>query len=167
MKRNHDLVDRVRQIKADLHEIVLSPARWRTFATPRPLNWTKISFESANRNQVPKQRGIYAFTLEVSNHNLPGHAYILYVGQAGHDSGGDLHKRYAQYLAETKRQNARKKIIYMMTMWKGDLNFNFVEIPDRRINLKKLESSLLTALIPPANTKDFDADIQDAVGARF
>jgi hypothetical protein len=49
-----------------------------------------------------------------------------------------------------------------MKEWADDLVFNFVEIPDVGVNLKKIETSLLDALLPIVNTRDFSASIQQA-----
>lgn len=162
MSLPHDLVTNRKLMKADSYPLNLSTARWRQFSTPQPLTWKRLPFSKANRNKIPKARGIYAFSLAVSDHNLPPHSYILYVGIAGDTSKATLHSRYGQYLTEVNRTRARPKIIYMMAEWAPDLIFNFVEIPNTSVDLKRLETSLLDALLPIVNTRDFSANIQQA-----
>lgn len=162
MSSPHDLVNNRKLMKGDSYALNLSTTRWRQFSTPQPLTWKRLPFSKANRNQIPKARGIYAFSLEVSDHNLPLHSYILYVGITGDASKATLHSRYGQYLTEVNRTRARLKIVYMMTEWAADLVFNFAEIPDTNVNLGKLETSLLDALLPIVNSRDFSASIQQA-----
>lgn len=164
MSLGHDLVKNRKEMKGDLYSLNLSTTRWRQFSTPHPLIWKRLPFSSANRSQIPKTRGIYAFSLELSNYNLPQHGYILYVGITGDvsTSKATLHSRYGQYLTEAKRTRARLRIVYMMEEWASDLVFNFVEIPDTNINLGRLEKSLLDALLPIVNSRDFSASIQQA-----
>jgi hypothetical protein len=163
MSSPHDLVTNRKLMKADSYTLNLSTARWRQFSTPLPLTWKRLPFSKANRSQIPKTRGIYAFSLELPDHNLPLHSYILYVGIAGNNgSHGTLYSRYGQYLGEVNRTRARPKIVYMMTEWPNDLVFNFVEIPDAGVDLKKIENSFQDALLPIVNSRDFSASIQQA-----
>lgn len=162
MSSPHDVVTTRKLMKGDSYPLNLSTARWRQFSTPQPLTWKRLPFSKANRGKIPKARGIYAFSLEVSDYNLPLHSYILYVGITGNVSNATLYARYGQYLTEINRTRARPKIVYMMKEWADDLVFNFVEIPDVGVNLKIIETSLLDALLPLVNTRDFSASIQQA-----
>lgn len=157
-----DLVKNADELRSELYPVHLSTARWRQFVSPQPLLWKKMSFSAANRTQVPKARGIYAFSLELPDHNLPAHGYILYVGIAGNTGGATLQSRYSQYLGEMKRRKARPKVVYMMAKWPRDLVYNYVEIPDTKVNLRVLETSLVDAIFPYVNKRDFSAKIQKA-----
>lgn len=155
----HDIVDSVRDFKLYNDNFYVDMKRWKTFQSSVKLDWKRIRFEQANRVKIPKERGIYAFTLLLDSTDLPIHGYILYMGITGDDSGADLHSRYGQYLADARRMNKRPKVCAMLDKWKGDLFFNFVPIPNKRVSLSKLERSFLSAVVPPVNEADIDAKV--------
>ena len=99
-----------------------------------------------------QERGIYAFTLELTGLKLPPHGYILYVGIAGDTSGSSLQKRYGQYLQELRSESGRPAVFYMMRNWPDDLFFNFVALPNKKVDLAKLERAFINSVMPPANS---------------
>jgi hypothetical protein len=165
--KHHDLVNFTKKYKGDSHSFFLDMKNWRKFKTRYNLNWQKLRFGDASHHSVPKERGIYAFTLELAQCKLPLHGYILYIGITGDDSSANLYKRYAQYLLNLKNEDGRPAVFYMMDNWPDDLFFNFVPLPNKKIDLAKLEKDLLNALIPPVNKKDLGATITAAKAAAF
>lgn len=155
----HDIVDSVKDFKLYHNKFYVDMRRWKTFQSRVKLDWKRIRFEQGNRVKIPKERGIYAFTVLLDSTDLPIHAYILYMGITGDNSGADLHSRYGQYLADARSMNKRPKVCAMLEMWKGDLFFNFVPIPNKRVSLSKLERSFLSAVVPPVNEADIDAKV--------
>lgn len=155
----HDLVRATKQFKGNLYGLSLDMESWRAFKNAHPLTWSKTPFHQANKAHVPKERGIYVFSLEVTDCNLPDHSYILYVGIAGLKPDANLHKRFGQYLLEPKKKKGRPKVIFMLENWKDSLVFNFAHVQDKRVSLKKLEQAFLDAVLPPINVTDFSGEI--------
>lgn len=165
--KHHDLVNFTKKYKGELHEFFLDLKKWRSFRTRYQLNWQKIRFDETNHASVPKERGVYAFTAELSPAKLPAHGYILYIGITGDDSEANLYKRYAQYLRHLKNEDGRPAVYYMLDNWSGDLFFNFVSLPNTQVDLGKIEKSMIGALMPPVNKRDMDATITSAKAAAF
>ena len=163
--KHHDLVNFTKKYKGELTEFFMDLKSWRRFKTRHTLHWQKIRFGEANHASVPKDRGIYAFTIELSPTKLPGHGYILYVGITGDDSDANLYKRYAQYLRHLENQDGRPAVYYMLENWSDDLFFNFVPIPNTKVDLAKIEKSILQAVIPPVNKRDLGATITSVKAA--
>jgi hypothetical protein len=157
-----DIVDQAAKYKAELRDFFLDVGQWRTFRSRHRLVWQKTRFESRNLSSVPEERGIYAFTLELSPSKLPAHGYIMYVGITGDTSSANLRERYAQYLREPRRLKGRPRVVHMLNKWGGDLFFNFVPLPAPSVNLVKLERAILDAIIPPVNERDMSAEIMAA-----
>jgi hypothetical protein len=165
--KHHDLVNFTKKYKGELHEFFLDLKRWRKFKTRHKLNWQKARFGDASHASIPKERGIYVFTMELAPGKLPLHGYILYVGITGDNSDANLHKRYAQYLGNLRNEDGRPAVYYMLKNWADDLFFNFVPLTDQNIDLEKMEKSFIDAVIPPINKRDFDADVMAAKAAAF
>ncbi len=162
-----DLVNQTKRYKGDLHEFSLSMAQWRKFKTRYKLDWQKTRFEEANHVHIPKERGIYAFTVELSPGKLPHHGYILYIGITGDTSAATLNSRYRQYVANLKKEDGRPAVFFMLKNWSGDLFFNYVPLARSSVDLAKIEKSLLSAVIPPVNKRDIEATITAAKAAAF
>ena len=163
--KHHDLVNNAKKYKGELVEFFMDLKSWRRFKTGRKLDWQKIRFGEAHHGSVPKERGIYAFTVELAPTKLPGHGYILYVGITGADSEANLYKRYAQYLRHLKNQDGRPAVYFMLDNWADDLFFNFVTLPNTKVDLAKIEKSIINAVIPPVNKRDLEATITSAKAA--
>jgi len=166
-RQQFDLVNFTKKYKGDLYSFYLDLTNWRKFRTAYKLVWQKQRFEELSQSSIPKERGIYAFTLELSPSKLPTHGYILYIGITGDTSNANLYKRFAQYILDFKNKRGRPAIVGMLDNWKSDLFFNYVPLPNSTIDLSKMEKSLLNALIPPVNKRDFDAKISKARAAEF
>jgi len=86
----------------------------------------------------------------------------MYIGEVGQGADGrTLRLRYGDYLKE-QRIKKRAGLHFMLTCWKSCLDFCYAEVPDKRINLKKLEKALNDAMFPPYSTNDFTGVIRDA-----
>ncbi len=162
-----DLVEHTKKYKGDLHGFFLSMSAWRTFKTRYKLTWQRERFAEANHGKIPQERGIYAFTVELSPSKLPPHGYILYVGITGDTSAATLRSRFAQYVGHLKKKDGRPAVLYMLDNWSGDLFFNFVPMPNKNVDLAKLEKAVINAIMPPVNKRDFEADIAAPKAAAF
>lgn len=165
--KHHDLVNFTKRYKAEKHEFYMDLAQWRRFNSRVNLPWQKVRFGEAHRASVPKDRGVYIFTVELAPTKLPSHGYIMYVGITGDDSEADLYKRYCQYLRHLKNQDGRPAVYYMLANWAEDLFFNYVALPNTAVDLRKIEKSIINAIIPPVNKRDLDAEITSAKAAAF
>lgn len=58
-------------------------------------------------------------------------------------------------------------MVYMMQNWPEELYFNFVALPNRNVDLAKLERAFINSVMPPVNKRDFEAKISAAKRAAF
>jgi hypothetical protein len=47
----------------------------------------------------------------------------------------------------------------MLKNWEKDLFFNFVPLPKTSIDLARMESAFINAIIPPFNERDVNAEV--------
>ena len=123
------------------------------------LEWNRLEFGSAERQNVPKKKGLYAFVLEVKHKNLMANSYVLYVGKAG-DVGNSntLYMRYGDYLANLRRMD-RPRISEMLRRYDGYLSYYYATVADG-VSTGDIEKNLLDILIPPFNTNDFTPELK-------
>lgn len=140
-------------------EFVLCPFFINTKSDLPSLQWLSMKFNRDER-ELPSQQGVYAFSIEVENLNLPKNSYIVYVGKAGDtNSSNTIRKRYRDYVREL-RVKSRPKIHRMLTLWDGHLTYHYAEVPDG-ISTGEIEKQLTTVFIPPFNTNDFHVEVRD------
>lgn len=155
------------QLKKFQQNVLLMPARWRNFTPAAPLAWDSVKFTSANREDVPKQRRIYAFVVQFQDHGvlpiaLPPHGYVMYGGVTGEvASDRTLFDRYGDYLRDQRRPK-RFSIWSMLNKWKDDIYFHFAPV-DAAFDLGAAETALNDAIIPPYVTQDFSAEVRQLV----
>lgn len=158
MGKFHDLVNMTKKYKGEAHEFFLDFGSWKTFKAKHKLVWERVPFIPGSKVLVPKERGIYVFTALAGDDQFPIHGYLLYVGITGDgDSQSNLRTRYGQYERQLKNEDGRPAVYYMMANWRDDLMFNFVKIPDPKIDLGEMESDFINAVMPPVNKRDFEA----------
>ncbi|MEB1547621.1 hypothetical protein VDQ94_01675 [Xanthomonas campestris pv. campestris] len=155
-----DLIADADRVSAYMRKFNIDAQRWKAFQPPLKLIWSKFRFSEANRPNIPKERGLYAFTLSHEPSGFPDHGFIMYIGITGDTSKATLRSRYGQYLASLRRGNGRPKVYGMLERWNGDLFFNFAPIPDKKISLTEIEDELLAAIIPPINETYIKAGLQ-------
>jgi hypothetical protein len=141
--------------------VTLSPEKIKANGYPiHDLDWRSIRYGDAEINQVPDdKRGVYAFAVCQHGDILPPHGYILYIGIAGRDSSRPLRARYRDYLNE-KKVIKRARIARMIGTWHEVLRFFFAPVDDHLSSddLKRIETQLNTALMPPFSEGDMEAD---------
>ncbi len=144
-------------IKLHREEVVLWPKLWSRRNISLGLEWNVLPFSRATRSRVPRTKGLYAFAVQASVTDLPPHSWLFYIGEVGAGSSEDrtLWKRYGEYLGELDRVT-RPKMSMLLERYKGYVQFYYCEIDPEEIDLKALESELITAAWPYANIKDFD-----------
>jgi hypothetical protein len=154
--------------KASQTAFFLDTKKWRSFRTRYNIDWSFVPFHQDRAGDVPSEPGLYAFVVSSDHPKLPVHAYVLYVGQSGHgDSNADLRKRFRQYLREQRVGSSRPAVYRMLVEFADDLKFYFAAVPAAKACLAEVETKLLSAIIPPVNQKDFEAEVSVARKAAF
>jgi hypothetical protein len=162
-----DLIDFANQVNQDISRywrpFILNPSRLLAddFVVHQ-LDWQAIRYGRAEIDKVPDdKRGVYAFAVRIESTVLPPHGYILYMGIAGDDSDRPLRERYQEYLNANKVKS-RAGIARMIGDWHEVLQFIFAPVDDSMstTDLRRLETQLNTALIPPYSEQDIDADVR-------
>jgi hypothetical protein len=163
-----DLVAHTKKYKGNLHEFFLDMRSWSTFRTKAKLDWQRVDFTPSNQSVIPKQRGLYVFSVESRTPKLPSHGYILYLGLTGdEESDSNLYKRYGQYVRQQAKKNGRPAVTYMLDNWAEHLAFYYCPIVNPKVSLARIETRFLDALIPPVNKRDMDAAIISVKAAAF
>ena len=155
-----DLVKLVDQLKTDEQTFFLSPKQWNASSVPPDLDWDWVPFDKDHADAVPSDRGVYAFVVELDKAGIPPHGYVMYVGETGNKSKETLHTRFLSYFREMKKQC--RAVHYALIKYKEHMYFHFSRITDNRRNLRKVEESLCSTLIPPCNRRDFDWKLRRA-----
>lgn len=146
----------------------LDTRKWRSFKTRYHIDWSSVPFDKGSLTGVPKEPGLYAFVVSSDHPKLPVHAYILYVGQSGHGtSKHNLRRRFLDYLRDQRNGCSRPAVDRMLTEFAKDLKFYFAAMPLAKSFLEDIETKLLSAIIPPVNQVDFEADVTIARKAAF
>lgn len=160
----HDFIDIGKSLKEYEQAFSLSPVQWGQCATNLGLQWTTIRFTPANRSGVPKKSGLYAFTISPSVTDIFAQHYLMYIGQAGAESGNTLYARYQDYITPSKVAK-RPRIKRLMDLWDGYIWYSYVAIDPNIVDLKATEVALNDALVPPCVSGDFSIEIRKAVRA--
>jgi hypothetical protein len=166
--KHFDLVPHTKRLKGESHEFFLDMKSWVKFRSRYRLTWDRVPFASTSRSLVPQERGIYAFSLELTPSKLPQHGYILYVGITGDGtSASNLRRRYSEYERQLNKEDGRPAVLYMLKNWKGHLVFNFAPLPNPRIDLAEIEGAFINSVMPPINKRDYEPELRAARAAAF
>ena len=156
--RTADQFDLAGQIQIHRVTFVLYPVQWMGYSYPRPLDWSVLPFIAASQASLPDAPGVYAFLVQPKVAPELNGSYIVYVGET--DS---LRRRYGDYLREAEGgARSRTRLYAMFRRFTTHLHFAFAPVPLNE--RKEAEAALLSALIPPANSK-LPADISRPVRA--
>lgn len=135
------------------------PEAWRKAETDNALNWGKVEFGAATVNDVPEQRGLYAFCICVKNSIMPPHGVLVYFGETSRT----LRERYKEYVRDCERGAKRPRFQNLFRLWPGDLDFFYAPIEDDDCDLRVIEQTLNDAVIPHCVATDFSAEIRRIV----
>lgn len=163
----YDVINRPRRAKIYNQEFLLWAEQWDTYINPPiSLNWKCVKFERGRANQIPTEKGVYAFFVEPRIAQFPSHGYLMYIGQAGHNSQRNLRKRFSDYLYDKNRSErellkspSRAHIHDMLNTWADYLYFYYAEVDTTQTNLRQLERQLLDTFIPPFVDRGYSAEI--------
>ena len=162
----YDMVDRYIDDRMYEQPFILSKNRWDSYTPPSiPLDWKCVKFERDNANQIPEEKGVYAFFIEPRMVKFPLHGYLIYIGQTGYKSKRHLRKRYGDYLHEKERFK-RPKVNFMLNSWEDYLYFYFAKVDTTKTDLKALETELLNTFKPPFVERGYSAHVGKPVSIR-
>ncbi|MGU3541371.1 hypothetical protein [Methylobacterium sp. A52T] len=156
----------VNEIKLHEESFVLYPKMWDRYGPPIGLTWSKVEFVEAARSSLPQSGGLYAFAIRAPNPDFPPNSYLFYIGEVGATGSASrtFPTRFNEYLREL-RIMTRPKVGYYLHKFYGYIDFYYCPIDHSTVDIKALESRLITSLWPKANVKDFDASIRPARAA--
>ena len=155
----HDILSLEKDARVYQIEFLLWKDQWDSYTEPPvKLNWECVKFEEKSRSLIPSEKGIYAFFVDPEITSFPSHRYLMYIGQAGHNSKRNLRSRFSDYLNEKKRIK-RISINYLLNTWQGHLYFCFTVVPPDLTNIKELERKLLDTFTPPFSDRGYSAKI--------
>ena len=139
-----DIRDVVNQAKTHEQRFVLWPLRWRTYTELH--EWKIQKLEKSKKEQIPDGQGIYSLILQphIANHNFC--SYLMYIGQSN-----SLRRRFNEYLIKEKEELGRPKIVVFLRRYRYYIWFCYTT--DIRGTLTDVESSLISAFIPPLNNQ--------------
>lgn len=169
----YDVIDRPRTVKTYKQDFLLWTERWDACINlPISLHWKCVKFKRDSASQIPTEKGIYAFFVEPRIEQFPSHGYLMYIGQAGHNSNRNLRRRFGDYLydknlseRELLKSPSREHIHDMLNTWEDYLYFYYVEVDPSQIDIKQLEQQLLDTFAPPFVDRGYSAKIGRAVKA--
>ena len=154
-----DVIDQQKDVSIYNRQFFLWKKQWDDYIPPLiPLDWQCVKFDKNNANLVPTEKGIYAFFIEPRIANFHSHGYLVYLGQTGHNSNGNLQKRYRDYLGY-KKSPKRRRVHLMLNTWEDYLYFYYVEVDAGIINIRTLEQYLLDTFIPPFVDRGYSAEV--------
>ena len=158
-----DIIDQIKDVSIYQKKFLLWKTQWDTYTNPQsPLDWKCVKFERHNKSQIPAEKGVYAFFIEPRIADFPSHAYLTYIGQAGHESDGNLQNRFENYFQE-KRKPKRVHIYRMLNIWEDYLYFYYAEVNPTQTDLRQLEQKLLDTFIPPFSKVGYSAQISEII----
>ena len=139
----YDVIRQQKDVRIYQRDFLLWKQQWDAYTDPPiPLDWQCVKFEKNNANQIPTEKGVYAFFIEPRIAKFPAHGYLIYIGQTGYKSERNLRKRFRDYLYD-KEKPKRARIHLMLNTWEGYLYFYYAEVDSAQMDLKQLEQKLL------------------------
>ena len=163
----YDISARPADAKIYRQNFLLLTPQWASYTDPPiPLNWKCVKFEQNNANQIPTEKGVYAFFIEPRIAEFPSHGYLMYIGQTGHNSKRNLRKRFRDYLyyknlsdRELSKSRSKELVHFLLNTWDNYLYFYYIEVDPSQMDIKQLEQKLLDTFTPPFTDRGYSAKI--------
>jgi len=155
-----------REFRASKMTFILHVPSWLAYTPLQTLDWKQVKYDSASFPD--DSRGVYAFVLDSSQlapGMFPPHAMVFYVGETGDQGNATLKSRLQNY-RNKKAQRDRARLWAVLETWGEYLLFYYAVVAPG-VSTKACETTLLDALVPPANKKDFSAKVRLAREAAF
>lgn len=137
----------------------LAPKQWAAYTSSVSLTWKHVNFNRASRAKVPRKPGLYAFAVQPPHADFPPSSWLFYVGEVGATDrpARTLWKRYGEYLKELD-ESVRPKVGRMIYKYRDFVRFYYCELDPKVVDIKAIETQLISALWPYANKNDYDAE---------
>ena len=146
----HDIIPSANIARNYLQKFILWPRQWRSLSLPIRLTWKCIKYTKGNMRKLPKQKGVYAFTVKPKIGNLNNVCYLMYIGKAKDQT---LRTRCRQYFYEQHKPKPRIRIMRMLSNWSNNLYLYYAAITSTTISVDSIEDKLISAFIPPINSE--------------
>jgi len=158
----NDLIDEQDEAKAFREDFFLWPKMWREYAQAHNynFNWDIHPFAPSEVHNIPDENGLYTFLIQPSIALHPACSYLMYVGMAEEQS---LRDRFRDYLQEKRDNKGRRKIVRLLNKYPDNLFFCCTAVQSG-LPLETIEKALISAYIPPCNTK-LPARVSRVIGA--
>lgn len=123
------------------------------------LEWKTISYD-IDLYDLPRRKGVYAFSVVADHGFLPQNSYIMYVGKAGDvDTDNTIKKRYRNYCTQSGLAD-RPKVKRLISLFGDHLKYHYAIVPDD-VCTEDIEHQLTKIFVPPFNVSDFEADVKE------
>ena len=146
------------KLKLHIRKFLLYPDYWADNSNKVDFNvqCSVCEFTPSNRDNIPKERGVYCFVVIPSYKHIFETKYLFYAGKTNRT----LWDRYKEYLDDQEgRGKPRKKVFEMLKLYKGYLYFFYAPLSSSD-NVDLFEEKLLNTFVPHINTKIPDAKIK-------
>lgn len=152
-------------MKSYIESFRLAAHHWDKHADSYPYAWEPVKFDKSNVEKIPDKPGLYCFVIKPGQASLSEVGYLMYIGEAGHESSNTLRKRFRSYFNE-KDNIKRAYITHLLNKWSNYLHFCFCVVSEECAkNIKKYETELLDTFVPTYNERDFSADVSVVIKA--
>jgi hypothetical protein len=123
--------------------------------------WDIVTFPPANRGDIPKEPGVYAFVVRSELFDFPLASGLFYIGKAT-----CLYERIASYIGEQNKrfiESRRPHVWRMVNQWKGHLLYLYTQTTDVAA-AEALEEKMISAFRPHFN-RQFEASVSQTMRA--
>jgi len=133
-------------------------------------NWLKVKyFDGVNlHNEVERipidKGGIYVFLIKCPIIPECG-TYIMYVGSAQKTSNTNIKNRISQYFSNYTNNRERAKITRLFDKWKDYIYLAVLPLDNENNIILEVEKCLIDTLLPPCNSKLYNAEVKRKVSA--
>lgn len=131
------------------------------------LDWRQIKYTDHAGHDFPDHQGVYMFTVNLINANLPTTSYVMYVGKAGDiGSQNTIRRRFRDYVNESGYRN-RIRIRRLIKYFSAHLIYHYAVVPEGN-STSDIESMLCDIFTPPCCQSDFSPEARTLLrGARI
>lgn len=163
-----DKIDRVQNLLQYQKGFSLAPHYYHRYVDEIPnLDWHSCSFYDPDA-VIPEQKGVYAFSIQFNNGNLPNNSYVMYIGKGGEiGNNSSIKARYNSYVAYEEGRQFKLKFNTFFKMWKHHIIFSYATLPEG-VSPGEVEKKLNNILQPPLSINDYSAEVKlDRSGANI
>lgn len=153
----NDVLNEQKELAGYNKTFTLWPKYWEKLKGIADYKWKSCTFDPNNVNLIPDSQGIYSFVINPRFSNHP-QRYLCYIGKTDRT----LKMRYREYLKEMGNEKGRPKLLKLLNLWRGYLEFCYIVLDNE--DLSDLEKKFLVAFVPPCND-EYTAEVNRIVNA--